>query len=477
MIRPYKRKPHRYEVGIVRADRHVLMEDGTISRLDRAPDDARLFADRDLIRPRLYRGDGRAILYNAVPVRWLPDVSRQVILLPGYPGEGGDLLDGLVAWRDFLWSCGASIGSNGHSGMSLLRASIDHPIFLGRGLAGPKLIEVVGGRQEAFVPPGHYSSFVHYDLKAAYASTLGALSYSGRWQQWPQVPTETHRAVFVRARIRFPKHLVAGPLPRRRKPPTSAFVRSVLERDYPTRGSMVGTWEASELAAATEAGCGVKVERAWLQTGPFVEHPFEAWWALIQAGRELPGIAGNLAKYAGNALWGTLIATGERHLVRYVDGLAEVIEALPIHQEAEEHRGTDVAEIITARVRSRLYRELMASAGDRLISVHTDGGLVADTVPGIGHGLGLSKDWRAKDAGDRLVYISPSCYRFRRPGTGTAYVMAGVRPRDRKMVFDIAARHFLGYPASANPSEDARALHRLTEAFPELVPQLHKGAA
>lgn len=494
MIAPYKRTPKPPAVGLVRADGRVLLDDGSIRKLADLPareqhkpgPGIRLYMDRDLCRVRfLLRGKGRAVCWNEVPIRWLPDADvrserdhRQVILLGAYPGDGPEILDGLVRFRDFLADHGAAISSPGSSSMSLLRATLTRSILIDGG-ERPPIGEVIGGRQEPFVEPGRYGSFVHYDLSAAYAKTLGTLVYPGKWSRWPGLPdADVEWPCFVRATVRVPREIV-GPLPRRRRAPRqAAFVRRIEIREYPTGRSLTGTWELREFLSALQAGCKAQIHDVWMMVGIDERRPFEGWWSLIEKARKLPGYAGTLGKISGNALWGRFVTFGERTIVTYKDGRPLKVESYPIRTLPKEMQGLMLAETITGRVRARLYSEMIAPHRDRLISVHTDGGLLSITEQEPRPSLG--DDWRPKDAGTNLTYINPQCFAFKRPGTGHVYKVSGVRPRDAKSVFDTFARIVLGTPSTTTraslQARDNVALARLVEAFPEFAEQIGRPA-
>ncbi len=229
IVSPYKGRPPSHAVGFVLPSGRVLMEDGSRWRVGDLPPNAhasqvpsvRLFADHHTVVSRFaMRGAGELDMFNGSWFAWWPDPDHKVLLLKDDPGNGGDVLEGLVAWRDFLAARGASIGSLGHSTRSLLRATLTEPLRTGVGVEGPKAIipDTIGGRQESYLPAGYYPSFRHVDLVAAYAQTLGHLHYdpSTEWTEHrgaflPDTPTP----VIARAHVRFPAGLQVGPLPRR----------------------------------------------------------------------------------------------------------------------------------------------------------------------------------------------------------------------------------------------------------------------
>lgn len=475
MIGPYAKPPTIPAVGIVRGDGRVVLDDGSIRKLadvEQIRGRLRLFADRDLVRVRfLHRGVGAAVCWNGLPVRWLPDPDHEIILLGSYPGDGPDLLDGIVTFRDFLARKGAAISSPGSSSWSLLRSTLTRPLLIDGAEDDdrPAIGEVIGGRQEAFVPPGHYGGFVHFDLTAAYASALGKLVYAGKWVRWRGMPADDSPwPALVRARVRLPRDVI-GPLPRRNRAPSrEALLRRLERREYPAGRVMTGTWTIEELRVAEEAGATVKVLDVWLCVGPGLRQPFLRWWKAIEQARKLDGYAGIMAKTAGNALWGRFVTFGDRTLVRWLDG-HPIAEPYPIRVPPKEMQGLLLAETITGRVRARLYREMIAPHAERLISVHTDGGLLS--VGEEGERPTMPQGWRPKEIGTDLTYINPQAFAFTKAGR-RVYKIAGVRPDDAPGVFSELTRIVLGYPSNARAGavdRDREALRRLREAFPEIV--------
>ena len=452
MIEPYRRSPKPRPIAIVRADRSVLDEAGDITTLADVDPRARIYADRDLVNPILHRGDGLAVCWNEIPIRWIAD-GRSVYLMGGYPGDRPDLLAGLIMIRDFLAENGAGMGSISSSSYSLLRATLDRPLKVWSGEDVPKISEVIGGRQEAFVDPGIIGAFDAWDLEAAYARALGDLVYPASWATWGTLPSErSPYPCFVRARVSVAPGSPVGPLPRRRrKPDDSRTWRRLDEREYPIGKTLTGVWSADEIRAALDTGARVKILKVWMMRG-HPDRPFQRWWELIQVARGFPGVAGRLAKTMGNTLWGQFCALGERTRVVYHDGRPTRTPD-PMPRPPRRSQPLDVAELVTSKVRARLLSEIMVPQLDRLISVHTDGALLRP-----GPTPDLPEDWKLKDRGRSLIYLGPQTYAYRRAGSGTTvYKVSGVAPRHVRAVFSSLTKSML--PGSsrrvvAGPTED-----------------------
>lgn len=441
IVAPYKGKAPRHEVGFVLPSGRVVLEDGSRRRIGDLPSNAhanqtpglRLYADHHTVVSRFaMRGVGELDMFNRSWFAWWPDPDHRVLLLKDDPGNDDGVLAGLVGVRDFLAARGASAGSVGHMSRSLLRATLTEPLGTGVGALGPKAImpDNMGGRQESYFAAGRFESFQHVDLVAAYARTMGDMFYDpgGVWVEMtrPVIP-DTPTPVIVQARVRFPAGLGVGPLGRR--------LRRELDddesRDWPVQGELTGTYLLDELRGAIEAGCDVRPLRVWVrdfrQGHP--ARPFAAWWRAVQRARALPGYAGHLGKMIGAALWGTFIGNGDQYRVHYDEARPVTWRKIRGRSGDLRHVGYDLAEIVTAKVRARLYRELIAPAhaAGRLIGVHTDGGLLIDHPPM----PRLGRDWPVKYAG-RMDYITPACYRYKVGDEARyTYVMAGV-PDDQQ---------------------------------------------
>jgi hypothetical protein len=370
---------------------------------------------------------------------------------------------GLVAWRDALAGWGARIGSPASASLSLLRASLDGPLYLGGGR--PKLSRVLGGRQESFVPPGVYGAFVNVDLSAAYARALGQLIYPGTWwREWDgELPRRSRLPIMARAVVRVPS-LAAGPLPiRPRTRPETALMRYTERIDYPTSRRVQGLWTLAELQQAEAAGCAVRVLRAWMMLGP-PRRPFERWWRRIEKGRKLPGFGGDLFKLTGNTLWGRFALDGVRTEDRWRDGHHTAHKILGDYLNPA-YGAEDVSELIASGVRARLYGELIRPNDGSLISVHTDGGLIRGPGPDR-----CPPGWRVKRSGSLLIYLGPQMYAYREHGARElTFVVSGIAPDSAPAAFGGAARQSIGWPPTSFgdslAARERRALARIVAAL------------
>lgn len=446
MIRPYRRAPKPVHIGYVGADGTVTDEAGTVfPSLDFAPSDLTLYADRLTAMHRVIAGEGSAVCWNAVPIRW-EAFDHKVILLND-PPEDETALAGLVAFRDWLAGYGARTGSARSSAKSLLRATIERPLYVGGGDL-PRLSEVIGGRQMPLVTPGHYSDVALWDISAAYATVLGHQTYGGHWAEVPGDTNETDLPVIAHARVRLPP-ISPGPLPRRvRKPPDSPTERRLLNtrRAYPSHGRLQGIWSRAELRLAEDLGASVKVDRSWICVDLWNAHrkPFEPWLDAIMAGRELPGYAGRLVKAAGNAMWGSFASYGDRSRLAYGKaGRKHTPERLGFLID----RDPGLAETICAAVRVRLYREAVPL---KPLSLHTDGGV----FPAGADFGSLPADWRHKGDAARLIYIGPQAYAYGDGDTMT-YVVSGVPAEAAADVFYTLCEAVLNYPKRSDPTTAA----------------------
>src|SRR5581483_5460374 len=221
----------------------------------------------------------------------------------------------------------------------------------------------------------------HWDIPAAYAQTLGEITYGGRWFHERDLPqrrppewwARDGRPVFVAATVRLPDGLPFGPLPRRPRRRLD-HQEAMIFTGYPTAGRLQGVWCWQELQAACEHGARiVKVRDTWVHLS--LGQPFLPWWQAVERGRQMPGLAGVLSKITGNALWGQFCmdpAAGGRRTIRGRIGPTRA--AHPVERPLSRHGGRppahDLAETVSGRVRARLYGA-MVLLGDRLLSAHT----------------------------------------------------------------------------------------------------------
>lgn len=436
MIRPYQKpRPHKRLAWLLDAST-VLHENGQTDFVEAAlAADVQVWGPSELLRELTRRGHGSAVLWRYVAIGWHPrrDAASWPVrgLAVEAPEDPGEALDGLVAWRNWLERYGAApAGSLGGSGLSLVKASLERPLWTSVGQV-PPIRFTMGGRQETATPaPAHYrGALVQSDIQAAYANTLGRVLYGGRWERYDWRPLWRARyeqnpglLIYVRARVevpdlgeRFPQLPPGhrGPLldrPRRIPDSVDALFWTLEDR-FPSGRRIQGTWTFEELEAAQDAGAKVgKVLDVWIHEAN--ERPFELWLRRVLEGRELPGFAGRLAKATGNATWGQFaIAKGRRQVVAKGRD-----ERLPLRGGNPSQRAFDLAESIAGNVRANLYRGMWA-AGRRLLTAHTDG-LWSEGGSVLG--------WRQVDRADEMRIFDAQHYATRRAGGEWAYTVAGV---------------------------------------------------
>jgi len=322
-------------------------------------------------------------------------------------------------------------GSLGSTSMSLLRSTLREPLWTGvPASACPPIGFTIGGRQELGPqgsPAEYRGQLAHYDLRSAYAVTLGGLEYGGRWYliDGPDLPAVAAkldaggRMVFVRARVKL-RDVAIGPLVRRPRTEPRGMLGYFPE--YPRAGTVQGVWTYPELKAASDCGAvaSCKLLDGWFHThGSHDPYPFRPWLEKIEAGRSLRGFAGLLAKTTGNALWGQFcISPAGRKQKLFYQGGRRVILEMPV--SGGRRPAHDLSEYLTGKVRAELYR-FMAAAGDRLCSAHTDGGWL-DVTEG---GWSYPEPWRLKQEAVHLRVIDPQVLAYTDPVGAERYVVAG----------------------------------------------------
>lgn len=449
-VDPYKRTPVPPIVAIL--DQGTPIDEHGVARnLDRWPDGMRCWVDYDECVRLLRAGEGEAVCWNGEPIRWrhrrfedgwTRRPSDVHVLRVPFDVEPHRNLAALAAWRDWLARYGAApTSTTGGAAWSLLRATLEERLWLGGG-DPPPLLQTLGGRQEnGPAGPGRFEgSLVHLDLPAAYASELGGLAYGGKWIDKPMRETvewwaAEGRPVFCRARVHVPP-MHTGPLPRRPRRRVYGLEAVLLGATYPTDTTLQGVWTWQELEAAERAGCRVRILETWVHLAGG-RRPFAPWWQAVQDGRQMPGLAGLLAKVTGNALWGQFcmdsLHNGARTIRGKGRGVAMVDRLHPF--KGGRPPAHDLAETVSGRVRARMF-ELMHAAGTSLLSAHTDGAWLSTF--GQVEMPGLDSLWRVKTAARRLDLLDPQRLRYHPRRGFPVTVYAGVTSDEAEAAFDLA---------------------------------------
>lgn len=441
MIEPYKRNPIRPTVAILTDKGRVLDEHGRSYPATAIPDNTRVYVSYESVAELLHEGHGEALCWNGETVRWRPERLEQEwkprptdvrVLRIQLPEDPTVTVQALARWNNWLASYGAAPGSLGQSAFSLLRATLRRPLWLSCGQV-PPITWTLGARIQLCTPPGLYDGrLVHFDLPAAYASTLGGIPYGGRWKHCAADSLDVVPAdlpVFARARVTLPPSLVFGPLPRRPRQRQTAIQAALNPTVYPDAGVIQGVWTREEIQSAQRAGCKVRVLECWIHL-PFTnfpdwERPFAHWWEAVQEGRAMRGWAGLLAKTTGNALWGQFCMSSGRRTVLTVKERRD-----NVHRDASVKGGRpaahDLTETISGRVRAQLFT-FMQTMGSRVLSVHTDGAwcrMLDDDGDVV---RAFDFDWREKERAEWLQLISPQVLAYKRPADDEpVYVFAGI---------------------------------------------------
>lgn len=429
MITPYVRPPKPKPVGLLDRGARFRAETGQRFAIDASGSRSfNVYADHRVALDLAHRGVGALSYFNSTAIKWISPGGVKVTILPVFiEHRQADALAGLAILRDFLADRNAGGTSITSMSYSLLRATIreDLPVQGGQLFNLP---QVVGGRQESAVPDGAYGSFIHLDLQAAYAHALGDLNYAGEWVPWPyrELPDDPSQPMLVRARVKVPAGLAFAPLPRRSYKRPNAWERRFGDIEYPKGKTVQGIWSADEIRAAITVGCEVRVIEAQIMAHE--SYPFRPWLAEVMEARKLPGLAGDLGKMLGNTLVGRfMIDAGDRAEVTFNDdNTVRDLDYLPEHLEPRWMRPIDVAEIVTGKVRARLYTELMTPFAADLIGVHTDGGLVKPRH--LAPVTFLPSDWREKEAGVNLRWLGPQCWSFTDAQGARQYKVSGIPP-------------------------------------------------
>lgn len=432
IVDPYKRTPVPPTVGLLTDQGVVVDENGDTWKPGFTPKGIRVWCSYDVARGLLKEGKGEALCWNGEEIRWRHsrlDVegwtnrhTDVAVLKVPFPEDPRRALRALKEWRSWLAQHGAApTGTTGSAAMSLLKATIDQRLVCSVG-ERPPLRQTMGGRQQLGpAGQGRFDGPVEqWDMPAAYASTIGGLRYGGRWWRLSEMPVshepawwaQSGRIVFVEAKVRV-GDVALGPLirrPRRRTSIMGLYLDQLVNERYPRDTTIQGLWTWPELEAAVETGAAriLSVREGYVHLGGSLR--FERWWLAIQDGRAMRGLAGQLAKMTGNALWGRFCMDVAVQGTRTIRSKQTGRKGLRQRPAERSRRGQplpahDLAEAVSGMVRARLYRAMVA-AGDRLLSAHTDGVWTREL------GLELEGEWRRKMTARRLDLIDPQTLRY-----------------------------------------------------------------
>jgi hypothetical protein len=386
-------------------------------------------------------GTGEILRWNTKDIRWRATkypseeywkprpLDAGIIQFPvGFDFRFENVLTQLIEYRDWLVSEGAKPHcSGGSTSISLLKAKLSHKLITGLGAAPP--IEYTRGGRTVMGLEGKgrfEGQIIHWDLPAAYASTLGKICYNGSWEVRPfnsAIKAYNHGApVFCHARVDIPG-LKFGPLPETIRSASNPLEGALLNKfGYAKDGIVEGVWTLNELFAAEDVGCKITPIQSWaMLTG---EQPFLPWWNAIERGRELDGeISRSLAKRVGNALWGMFCTDGDaktKKVVVHCENGKTKTRRLKFRRNGQKP-GHDLAEAISSSVRAKLYEHIVA-ANSQLLCGHTDGVWVKGKYD-------VPDGWRVKQNARRIDIIDPQTFRYFTDAKTSYVVMAGIPPK------------------------------------------------
>ena len=450
-IQPYRRAPYPRPVGVLLESGKVLTEDGRKVPLHDIDDRTVLYASWRTASRRAHRGIGRLFYFHDTPTRFEEPIRNyeharraRVYLLPDDGSTNADILTGLATIRDFLTSKGAAGTSTTKRSVSLLRATLDRPLYTFGGPDPVPIREVVGGRQETVRYGIWPRDFIGLDISGAYFNALGRMHYGGRWERItldgllePQEP----RQAFHNARVTVPAGGL-GPLPRRRRGPVKGRSIDRLDtlREYPVDLTFKGIWSNAELCSAERAGCDVKLLRSWIDTGDISSQPFAAWHTAIDEARTLPGLAGTYGKMLGNVLVGWLMSRpGPTYWFEWnPDNTIHRRGMLKGRTRPAHTSPLDLAELVTSTVRAKLNDDVLVPFAPRVIGCHTDGVFLtgSETNP-------IPDGWRVKHRGTGIAFIHPQVWAYRNVD-GWVYCYSGIPAPEVARAFNESASQKFG---------------------------------
>lgn len=444
-VEPFKNPPKRPRVALVNDEGIITDEYGNQFRDESSYKfrlgDIVVFILWDTAMALTKSGVGEILRWNTKDIRWRATkhleeniwkprpLDAGIIQFPvGFDFNFDRVLSQLIEYRDWLVDEGAKPHcSSGTTSLSLLRAKLDDKLITGLGSCPPIKYTRGGRTLMGLEGKGKFEGkIVHWDLPAAYASTMGNILYNGSWEVRPfnsAIKAYNRGApVFVQATVNIPG-LPFGPLPetiRRGNNPLEGAILNTF--GYAKDGTVSGVWTLNELEAAEEVGCEVKPEISWAMLS--ARQPFLPWWQAIQRGRELSGeISRSLAKRAGNALWGMFCTDPDsrvKKVIVHCENGKTKTRRIEFRRNAQKP-GHDLAEAISGSVRAKFYQHVVA-ANTHLICGHTDGVWVKGNYD-------VPEGWTIKQMARRIDVLDPQTFRYFVGQQHIGIVMAGIPPK------------------------------------------------
>lgn len=319
----------------------------------------------------------------------------------------------VISWLD---NYGVTPGPISQMAWKLFRASLSKPLTIGFDpeISRPSFF---GGRQE-ITTPKVYENMVSYDIKAAYPYAMASRDIALTLRKVSNTtkidPTQSGIA---RAVVNVPSDLPYPPLPIR-------LNDNMIQYQW---GEIEGTWTWHELAAAKSLGCDINVIDCYAPARTY--DLFGSWWEFAQEGRQLPGVASNLAKAIINSTWGQFAMKGEgKSEVAWADDNGDEPFTTDIKNRPMPHTWTvHVASEITSRVRVQMLTEGIYGMSRPPVHVDTDGVIVeSNVVPLRNRGESFGQ-WRIKESMKVMELRAPQLYRFKNGEDNSwQYVAAGL---------------------------------------------------
>lgn len=444
-VEPFKNPPRSPRIALVNDDGEYVDETGNTFR-DNSEYKFRLgeivaFILWDTAMSLTRAGRGEILRWNTKDIRWRSTkyldediwkpraLDAGIIQFPvGFNLQFENVLKQLIEYRDWLVSEGAKPHcSSGSTSLSLLKAKLSEKLITGLGSC-PPIEHTRGGRTlMGLEGKGKFEGkIVHWDLPAAYASTMGNIFYNGTWEVRPfnsAVKAYNRGApVFCEATVEIPP-LPFGPLPDTIERSSSPLEGALLNLyGYAKIGRIQGVWTLDELNAAEEVGCKITPLQSWAMLSG--KQPFLPWWEAVQRGREMRGeISRSLAKRTGNALWGMFCTDRDsriKKVIMHCEHGKTKIRRIDFRLNSQKP-GHDLAEAISGAVRAKLYQHVVA-ANSHLICGHTDGIWVKGEY-------NVPDGWRIKQIARRIDVLDPQTFRYFIDNKTSYVVMAGIPPK------------------------------------------------
>lgn len=355
---------------------------------------------------------GRAIISRtAGSTRW---VAFEIGEAKYYPGVYTSDVSQIIAWRDYCHDNGIAARSVQAMAFYLMRSTLAGWFEVSKGWEIPFFLFPTGARMQAV--PGLYRNVIQSDIRSAYLWGIGRFTPGGSFRKVKASPESIvdEPGAWALVRYRNPSRDSWGAIPEMSESGSTIF---------PTN---TPHWSSAILLSSYDIACGIasgarfRVQSSWVPNRG-VSEPFREFMIEICRQRKTSPFP-EVAKQAGNTLWGNFCASSKQAVVIFGKGGRHKIHTIPRRKPLCLPIGYSIIGLL----RSRLYLE---GIGSTTIHAHTDGVISPYAVP---EGNGNPGEWRESGTFAEVEVISPSWYRTVGHDGEVTYKTAGRNERGER---------------------------------------------